>query len=263
MLRENPPPRQKSWVGPTYRVTIIMLVIGQIQVSVAMEITPLKEFLADRYYLSLVQFVVSFLSIQLYGFFYHIIVKKPMWVRLLAGLWTYEVNTMSIMKPAKRAPYISLILSIILTFLMMIISVIYGNSAIKHKKGLFVSEELVDPPTLTSFTTDHPAQGYPVERADICAHLLWHHRVCRDEACYYRVSNPASIHHSLERGKPRGNESIHLLSQGAGSIFSIGVNIFKITTQYSSNFVHSLSWSLPLPCESRTSTARSRPGTTY
>ncbi|XP_032570913.1 uncharacterized protein LOC6608478 isoform X2 [Drosophila sechellia] len=199
MLRENPPPRQKSWVGPTYRVTIIMLVIGQIQVSVAMEITPLKEFLADRYYLSLVQFVVSFLSIQLYGFFYHIIVKKPMWVRLLAGLWTYEVNTMSIMKPAKRAPYISLILSIILTFLMMIISVIYGNSAIKHKKGLFVSEELVDPPTLTSFTTDHPAQGYPVERADICAHLLWHHRVCRDEACYYRVSNPASIHHSLER----------------------------------------------------------------
>nr|NP_001286275.1 uncharacterized protein Dmel_CG12914, isoform B [Drosophila melanogaster]AHN56073.1 uncharacterized protein Dmel_CG12914, isoform B [Drosophila melanogaster] len=138
MLRENPPPRQKSWVGPTYRVTIIMLVIGQIQVSVAMEITPLKEFLADRYYLSLVQFVVSFLSIQLYGFFYHIIVKKPMWVRLLAGLWTYEVNTMSIMKPAKRAPYISLILSIFLTFLMMIISVIYGNSAIKHKKGLFV-----------------------------------------------------------------------------------------------------------------------------
>jgi len=69
----------------------------------------------------------------------------------------YEVNTMSIMKPAKRAPYISLILSIFLTFLMMIISVIYGNSAIKHKKGLFVSEELVDPPTLTSFTTDYSA----------------------------------------------------------------------------------------------------------
>ncbi|XP_033152877.1 uncharacterized protein LOC117136215 isoform X2 [Drosophila mauritiana] len=143
MLSENPPPRQKSWVGPTYRVTIIMLVIGQIQVSVAMEITPLKEFLADRYYLSLVQFVVSFLSIQLYGFFYHIIVKKPMWVRLLAGLWTYEVNTMSIMKPAKRAPYISLILSLFLTFLMMIISVIYGNSAIKHKKGLFTTRHKV------------------------------------------------------------------------------------------------------------------------
>nr|XP_016930187.1 uncharacterized protein LOC108009950 isoform X2 [Drosophila suzukii] len=138
MLRENPQPRRKSLIGPTYKVTIIMLVIGQIQVSVAMEIKPLKDFLAERYYLSLVQFFISFLSIQLYGFFYHLIVKKPMWVRVLAGLWTYEVNTMSIMKPAKRAPYLSLILSVFLTFLMMIISVIYGNKAIKHQRGLFV-----------------------------------------------------------------------------------------------------------------------------
>jgi len=37
MLRENPQPRRKSLIGPTYKVTIIMLVIGQIQVSVAME----------------------------------------------------------------------------------------------------------------------------------------------------------------------------------------------------------------------------------
>nr|XP_016930186.1 uncharacterized protein LOC108009950 isoform X1 [Drosophila suzukii] len=143
MLRENPQPRRKSLIGPTYKVTIIMLVIGQIQVSVAMEIKPLKDFLAERYYLSLVQFFISFLSIQLYGFFYHLIVKKPMWVRVLAGLWTYEVNTMSIMKPAKRAPYLSLILSVFLTFLMMIISVIYGNKAIKHQRGLFTTRNKV------------------------------------------------------------------------------------------------------------------------
>jgi len=54
----------------------------------------------------------------------------------------YEVNTMSIMKPAKRAPYLSLILSVFLTFLMMIISVIYGNKAIKHQRGLFVGKAL-------------------------------------------------------------------------------------------------------------------------
>ncbi|XP_050743400.1 uncharacterized protein LOC108022898 isoform X2 [Drosophila biarmipes] len=181
MLRESPQPRRKSLIGPTYKVTIIMLVVGQIQVSVAMEIKPLKDFLAERYYLSLVQFLISFLSIQLYGFFYHLIVKKPMWVRVLAGLWTYEVNTMSIMKPAKRAPYLSLILSIFLTFLMMVISVIYGNKAVKHQRGLF------------------PEQGDPVEREDIRAHLLRHHSVRRDEARCHRVSYPASIHHDLER----------------------------------------------------------------
>uniref|UniRef100_A0A6P4E3P0 Uncharacterized protein LOC108037724 isoform X2 n=2 Tax=Drosophila rhopaloa TaxID=1041015 RepID=A0A6P4E3P0_DRORH len=143
MLRESPELRQKSLVGPTYRVTIIMLVIGQIQVSAAMEITPLKDFLAERYYLSLVQFLISFLSIQLYGFFYHLIVKKPMWVRILAGFWTYEVNTMSIMKPAKRAPYFSLIVSVFLTFLMMSISVIYGNKAVHQRRGLFTSRNKV------------------------------------------------------------------------------------------------------------------------
>ncbi|KMY92739.1 uncharacterized protein LOC6733836 isoform X2 [Drosophila simulans] len=230
MLRENPPPRQKSWVGPTYRVTIIMLVIGQIQVSVAMEITPLKEFLADRYYLSLVQFVVSFLSIQLYGFFYHIIVKKPMWVRLLAGLWTYEVNTMSIMKPAKRAPYISLILSIFLTFLMMIISVIYGNSAIKHKKGLF--------------TTRHKV-------------ILWSERIF--------VLTCFGIIVCAEMKRVIIEFPTLLVYTILSSVVSLGE-----TNRYTyfprvlgASFQSGLSWSLPLPCESRTSTARSRPGTTY
>ncbi|XP_017110459.1 uncharacterized protein LOC108134605 [Drosophila elegans] len=143
MLRENPDPHRKSLVGPTYRVTIIMLFIGQLQVSVAMEIKALKEFLAERYYLSLVLFLVSFLSIQLYGFFYNLIVKQPMWIRILAGFWTYEVNTLSIMKPAKRAPYVSLILSFFLTLLMMIISVIYGNKAVHHRRGLYISRSKV------------------------------------------------------------------------------------------------------------------------
>ncbi|XP_017054258.1 uncharacterized protein LOC108096852 isoform X2 [Drosophila ficusphila] len=142
MLRDDPLP-QKTNVWPTYRVTIIMLLLGQVQVAVAMEIKPLKKFLAERYYLSLIQFFISFLSIQLYGFFYSIIVKKPVWARVMAGLWTYEVNTMSIMKPAKRAPHMCLIMSFFLTIVIMIIGVIYGNKATNHRKGLFTSRSKV------------------------------------------------------------------------------------------------------------------------
>ncbi|XP_017066616.1 uncharacterized protein LOC108104830 [Drosophila eugracilis] len=142
MLRESAPPN-RSFVVPTYRVTIIMLVIGHIQVTVAMEIKPFKDFLAEHYYLSLLQFLISFLSIQLYGFFYHIIVKKPMWVRVLAGVWTYEVNTLSIMKPAKRASYICLIIGVILTIIVMIISIIFGNKSAKYQRGLFTSRHKV------------------------------------------------------------------------------------------------------------------------
>ncbi|XP_017054257.1 uncharacterized protein LOC108096852 isoform X1 [Drosophila ficusphila] len=178
MLRDDPLP-QKTNVWPTYRVTIIMLLLGQVQVAVAMEIKPLKKFLAERYYLSLIQFFISFLSIQLYGFFYSIIVKKPVWARVMAGLWTYEVNTMSIMKPAKRAPHMCLIMSFFLTIVIMIIGVIYGNKATNHRKGLF-------------------EQGDPVERANICTHLFWHHRVRRNEAGCHRVSHPACLHPDLE-----------------------------------------------------------------
>ncbi|XP_034654451.1 uncharacterized protein LOC117892355 isoform X1 [Drosophila subobscura] len=127
----------------TYKVTILMLIIGQIQVSIFMEIKPVKKFLEEHYYVSLLQFFISFISIQLYVFFYHIIVHKPVWKRVLAGVWTFEVNTISIMKPAKTAPYISFIVSFVLTFAIMAISLCYGNLAVNHRRGLFISRHNV------------------------------------------------------------------------------------------------------------------------
>ncbi|KAL7736209.1 hypothetical protein ACLKA6_002892 [Drosophila palustris] len=108
-----------------------------------MKIQDLKTFLGQHYYLSLVQFFVSFISIQLYVFFYHIIVRTSTWKRILAGIWTFEVNTISIMKPAKKAPYTSLVISWLLTFFIMAVSVVYGNLAVKHRRGLFVSRHNV------------------------------------------------------------------------------------------------------------------------
>ncbi|KAH8370393.1 hypothetical protein KR093_003270 [Drosophila rubida] len=129
----------KVLLRKTYKVTIIMLVIGQAQVMIVMEINVVKEFLGRHYYFSLIQFFMSFISIQLYVFFYHIIVRTSTWKRILAGVWTFEVNTISIMKPARRAPYTSLLVSWVLTFFIMAVSVIYGNIAVKHRRGLFVS----------------------------------------------------------------------------------------------------------------------------
>ncbi|KAM8714468.1 hypothetical protein ACLKA7_014577 [Drosophila subpalustris] len=120
-----------------------MLLVGQIQVLAVMKIQDLKTFLGQHYYLSLVQFFVSFISIQLYVFFYHIIVRTSTWKRILAGIWTFEVNTISIMKPAKKAPYTSLVISWLLTFFIMAVSVVYGNLAVKHRRGLFVSRHNV------------------------------------------------------------------------------------------------------------------------
>ncbi|XP_001360802.3 uncharacterized protein LOC6590523 isoform X1 [Drosophila persimilis] len=135
--------RTKKILCQTYKVTIIMLIIGQIQVSIFMEIKAVKRFLEEHYYFSLLQFFVSFISIQLYVFFYHMIVQKSSWKRILAGVWTFEVNTISIMKPAKTAPYISLIISVALTFIVMAISLCYGNLAVRHRRGLFVSRHNV------------------------------------------------------------------------------------------------------------------------
>ncbi|EDW79877.1 uncharacterized protein Dwil_GK17783 [Drosophila willistoni] len=129
----------KKLLCKTYLVTCVMLLIGQIQVAVVMEIKPVKEFLRQHYYVSLVQFFLSFISIQLYVFFYHIIVQKSAWKRILAGVWTFEVNTISIMKPAKKAPYISLLVSLVLTYFIMLVSLIYGNLAVRHRRGLFMS----------------------------------------------------------------------------------------------------------------------------
>ncbi|KAH8343502.1 hypothetical protein KR059_011721, partial [Drosophila kikkawai] len=155
---------QKSLIRHTYAVTIAMLVIGQIQVAVFMQIKSLKDFLARRYFLSLIQFFVSFLSIQLYVFFFHIISGKSMWVRVVVGMWTvssgvmgkkeesrnyllnilqYQVNTISIMKPAMKAPYLTLAVSFVFTYWMMFISAIYGYNARHHKRGLFVSRHNV------------------------------------------------------------------------------------------------------------------------
>ncbi|XP_002004958.2 uncharacterized protein LOC6579061 [Drosophila mojavensis] len=133
----------KKKLKKTYIVTILMLLLGQFQVIIVMEIDPLKRFLMKHYYVSLLHFFVSFISIQLYVFFYHILERKAKWKRFAAGIWTYEVNTISIMKPAKAAPYICLITSWVLTFIVMAISVFYGNCAIKHKRGLFVSRHNV------------------------------------------------------------------------------------------------------------------------
>ncbi|XP_020802817.1 uncharacterized protein LOC110179571 isoform X2 [Drosophila serrata] len=138
-----PPRQQKSLVGPTYAVTIGMLVIGQIQVSAVMEIKSMKDYLAKRYFVSLIQFFISFLSIQLYGFFYRMIVEKSIWVRILAGLWTYQVNTLSIMKPAQQAPYFCLAISLGVTYIMMGLGAIYGHAARRHERGLFISRHKV------------------------------------------------------------------------------------------------------------------------
>ncbi|XP_032590405.1 uncharacterized protein LOC6561156 isoform X2 [Drosophila grimshawi] len=129
----------KILVRKTYKVTILMLIIGQLQVFVVMEIASIKEFLAFNYHISLLHFFVSFISIQLYVFFYRILEQKSKWKRTLADIWTYEVNTLSIMKPVKRAPYICLIVSSVLTFMVMGISVMYGNMATSHRRGLFMS----------------------------------------------------------------------------------------------------------------------------
>ncbi|EDW61714.1 uncharacterized protein [Drosophila virilis] len=129
----------RSLLKKTYKVTIIMLLVGQLQVCAVNEISVIKKFLEKHYYVSLLQFFISFLSIQLYVFFYHVIEKRALWKRILAGIWTFEVNTISIMKPAKSSPYLCFIISWVVTFLIMGVSVIYGNMAVKHRRGLFVS----------------------------------------------------------------------------------------------------------------------------
>ncbi|XP_022230455.1 uncharacterized protein LOC111079543 isoform X2 [Drosophila obscura] len=47
------------------------------------------------------------------------------------------------MKPAKTAPYISFIVSFVLTFIIMAISLCYGNLAANHRRGLFMSRHNV------------------------------------------------------------------------------------------------------------------------
>ncbi|XP_017034623.1 uncharacterized protein [Drosophila kikkawai] len=163
MMLQQPEAPQKGLAVPTYGVTIVMLIIGQMQVIAVIEIKTFNELLGTRYGLSLAQFFVSFLTIQLYGFFYRIIVSKPKWVRFLAGAWTYQINTISIMKPTKRAPYFCLLISAAITLLIMVISVTYGHIAINHKRDL-------------------AAQCDPVERTDIRADMLRDHRHRRDEA---------------------------------------------------------------------------------
>lgn len=109
------------------------------------------------------------------------------------------------MKPAKRAPYFSLVISVFLTYLMMVVSVVYGNLATRHKRGLFVSflrvssQSLVLPHAYPSL--DLPPQGDPVERTIVCVDLLWHHCLRRNEARYHRVSHSAYIYAYVERGK--------------------------------------------------------------
>lgn len=51
----------------------------------------------------------------------------------------FEMNTISIMKPAKKGHFVYLVISWLLTVGMMIVSVVYGEIAIKHQRGLFVS----------------------------------------------------------------------------------------------------------------------------
>ncbi|XP_064542615.1 uncharacterized protein LOC135431409 isoform X1 [Drosophila montana] len=43
------------------------------------------------------------------------------------------------MKPSKSSPYLCFLISWVVTFLIMAGSVIYGNMAVKHRRGLFVS----------------------------------------------------------------------------------------------------------------------------
>ncbi|XP_030564334.1 uncharacterized protein LOC115765079 isoform X2 [Drosophila novamexicana] len=129
----------RSLLKKTYKVTVIMLLVGQLQVCIINEISFIKRFLEKHYYVSLLQFFISFISIQLYVFFYHVIEKRALWKRILAGIWTFEVNTLSIMKPSKSSPYLCMLISFLVTFLIMGVSVVYGNMAVKHRRGLFVS----------------------------------------------------------------------------------------------------------------------------
>ncbi|KAH8238148.1 hypothetical protein KR032_000130, partial [Drosophila birchii] len=135
--------RRENLAGATYAVTIVMLIFGQMQAIAFVEIKFLNAILGARYGLNLVQFFISFMTIQLYGFFYRIIACKPTWVRLLAGAWTYEINTISIMKPTKRAPYFCHVVSAVATFLMIALSAGYGHIAMKHKRGLFITRSNV------------------------------------------------------------------------------------------------------------------------
>ncbi|XP_030369061.1 uncharacterized protein LOC115620061 [Scaptodrosophila lebanonensis] len=140
---ENEGSTKHRFLCKTYFVTVLMLLVGQAQVILAMQFEALKKFLRDYYYVSLMQFFISFISIQLYVFFYHILEQKALWVRIVCGLWTFESNTISIMKPAKKAPNECLGLSWIMTFVIMGLSICYGNLAVPHKRGLFLTRHNV------------------------------------------------------------------------------------------------------------------------
>ncbi|EDV36085.1 uncharacterized protein Dana_GF12785 [Drosophila ananassae] len=139
MFPEAPPPKKKNLVCLTYGVTIGLLIIGQLQVLACVELDYLNLVTIKHVYISLGTFFISFFSIQLYGFFYHILVKKPWYVRFLAGFLTFEATTVAIMKPTRNPTYLCIIISIILTYLMMLIGWIYGNVASKYRKGCFTS----------------------------------------------------------------------------------------------------------------------------
>ncbi|XP_023170932.1 uncharacterized protein LOC115483364 isoform X4 [Drosophila hydei] len=86
----------------TYVVTILMLLFGQVQVVAIMEIESLKRFLTKHYYVSLMNFFVSFISIQLYVFFYSMLERKSKWIRLFVGIWTYEVSRHNVIRWSER-----------------------------------------------------------------------------------------------------------------------------------------------------------------
>lgn len=119
----------------------------------------IKNFLRDNSYICVMQFFVSFLSIQLYVFFFHVITKLAKWKRVLAAFWTvsyrsthkyidlflnfsifqFQMNTISVMKTAREGKAVFLLFATCLTILMMIVSKAYGEISSKHKRGLFVS----------------------------------------------------------------------------------------------------------------------------
>lgn len=119
----------------------------------------IKNFLKENSYICVMQFFVSFLSIQLYVFFFHVITKLSKWKRVLAAFWTvslrslhkymeaflnfsifqFEMNTISVMKTAREGQAVFLLSATCLTILMMILSKAYGEISSKHKRGLFVS----------------------------------------------------------------------------------------------------------------------------
>ncbi|KAH8232875.1 hypothetical protein KR026_001298 [Drosophila bipectinata] len=139
MSPENTPPKRKNSVGLTYAVTIGLLILGQLQALVAVEIDSLKVLRSSRHYFGLGAFFISFISIQLYGFFYHILAKKPWYVRFLAGLWTFEASTLAIMKPVRKPTYLSFFISVFLTYLMLGIGWIYGSISATKRRGCFMS----------------------------------------------------------------------------------------------------------------------------